>query len=165
MNIPPERLNCIGCTVLEEHEGIAECMNLISWPGGTPVRPNCYEARQLEMTPEFRATMSKCLRLVETLGVDHPDTGRAMLIAMSLAPDEFVDEMHDEAQRMGLIPETSGYLEDGTPLVRLEDLAARLGVPQEEAEAKLQTFIAEREALGLSNDGIVTNPALVHRKH
>ncbi|TAL21110.1 MAG: hypothetical protein EPN94_12635 [Nitrospirae bacterium] len=165
MNIPPERLNCTGCTVLEEYEGIAECMDMIYWKEGTPANPPCYQARQMEMTPEFKTAMSKCLRLVETLGLEHPEVSRAMMIAMALAPDEFKDEMADEAQRMGLIPETDGYLEDGTPMIRLEDLAEKLGVPLEDTQEKLQIFLAEREALGLSNDGIVTNPALVHRKH
>ena len=64
-------------------------------------------------TPEFMEAIKRHRRLVDTLGMDHPDTMRAMMLAMELAPKE---------------------------------------------------MLAEREALGLSNAGIVTDAARIHRK-
>lgn len=64
-------------------------------------------------TPEFMEAIRRHRRLVDTLGMDHPDTMRAMMLAMELAPKE---------------------------------------------------MLAEREALGLSNAGIVTDAARIHRK-
>lgn len=116
------------------------------------------------LTPEFMAAIQNHRRLVETLGMDHPETMRAMMLAMDCAPEEFIDEVFAEAQEMNLIPEADGYLEDGTPMIRLSDLAARLGIPPEEAEGRLLELMAEREALGLSNAGVVKGDALIHRK-
>jgi hypothetical protein len=69
--------------------------------------------------------------------------------------------MRDKAIEMGLIPPASGYLEDGTPAYRLEDVATRLGLSESEAQASLAQFMAERAAAGL--DTMLINPALVHR--
>jgi hypothetical protein len=97
--------------------------------------------------------------------MDHPDTLRAMMLAMEMAPKQLKDEFGDMARTMGLLSEADGYLEDGTPMFRLEDVAARLGVSPAEAEESIQKFLAEREALGLSNAGIVTDPQLIHKRH
>jgi hypothetical protein len=59
------------------------------------------------------------------------------MLAMELAPDELKDEMADMAREMGLMPE---------------------------AEEAMHKMLAEREALGLSNAGIVTDAARIHRK-
>lgn len=53
---------------------------------------------------------------------------------------------------------------DGSPMFRLEDIAERLGVSPAEAEEAMHKMLAEREALGLSNAGIVKDAALIHRK-
>jgi hypothetical protein len=60
--------------------------------------------------------------------------------------------------------EADGYLEDGSPMFRLEDIAERLGVPPAEAEEAMHRMFADREALGLSNEGIVTDTAMIYRK-
>ena len=115
-------------------------------------------------TPKFMEAIRRHRRLVDTLGMDHPDTMRAMMLAMELAPDELKDEMADMAREMCLMPEADGYLEDGSPVFRLEDIAERLGVSPEEAEEAMHKMLTEREALGLSNAGIVTDSALIHWK-
>ena len=116
------------------------------------------------LTPEFSTAMSACLRLRETLGENHPDTKAAMMLAIELAPKELIDEFGDMAREMGLMPEADGYLDDGSPMYRLEDIAERLGVSPAEAEEAMHKMLAEREALGLSNAGIVTDAARIHRK-
>ncbi len=115
-------------------------------------------------TPEFMEAIKRHRRLVDTLGMDHPDTMRAMMLAMELAPKELIDEFGDMAREMGLMPEATGYLDDGSPMFRLDDIAERLGVSPAEAEEAMHKMLAEREALGLSNAGIVTDAALIHRK-
>lgn len=151
--------NCAGCVLYEDYDGTMMCTNAIHWHGGTPPDPECFQ-----YAPAFLAAVDRHLRLVESLGMDHPDTQRAMMVSMELAPPHIHAMMGDMARDMGLIPEADGYLADGTPLYRLEDIAERLGIPPDEAEAALQSMLAEREGLGLSNAGLVTDPAAIHRK-
>ncbi len=116
----------------------------------------------MNITPKFRLAMQKHLHLVETLGEDHTDTMTALMLAMESAPESFKDLMHVEAVRLDLIPKADGYLEDGQPVYRLEDLAAKLGVSVQEAQATLDRLMTERSAAGL--DTILIDSALVHRK-
>jgi hypothetical protein len=113
-------------------------------------------------TPEFMEAIKRHRRLVDTLGMDHPDTRRAMMLAMELAPEELIDEIGDMAREMGLMPEAYGYLDDGSPMYRLEDIAERLGVSPSEADEAMHKMIADREALGLRSTGILTDTALIH---
>jgi hypothetical protein len=63
-----------------------------------------------------------------------------------------------------LIPERAdGYLEDGSPVFRLEAVAERLGLTEAQAQSSVQAFMADRAALGLDTTPI--DPALVHRAH
>ena len=56
-----------------------------------------------------------------------------------------------------------GYLEDGSPVYRLESVAERLVMSDAEAQASVQAFMADRVALGL--DVTPIDPALIHRAH
>jgi hypothetical protein len=152
--------NCEGCANFEDFDGEMMCANLTYWPGGTPPNPECFE-----YAPEFMAAIRQHRRLVETLGLEHPDAWRAMVLVMGLAPKNLIDEIGDMAQEMGLLPDADSYLEDGTPMFRLEDVAERLGASPAEAEESMQKILSEREALGLSNNGIVTDPELIHKRH
>jgi len=110
------------------------------------------------------AAMTEPLRFVETLGAGHPDTLRARIRALALAPDEVQAEMEARARELPLLPESGGYLEDGTPMIRLDYMAAKLGVSLEYALSCLQAFLAHRAAMGVSNAGIVADASLIHRK-
>jgi hypothetical protein len=152
--------NCTGCELWQTIDGDDSpcCMNAIAWDGdGTPENPPCFE-----YAPEFMAAVSKHLRLVETFGDDHPDTLRAMILSMELAPPHIHAWMGEKARELDLMPEADGYLDDGSPMFRLDDIAERLGVSPAEAEEAMHKMLAEREALGLSNDGIVKDAALIH---
>ena len=116
----------------------------------------------MNMTPQFRLAMQKHLHLVETLGEDHPDTMTAMMLAMEYAPQALKDEIHAEALKLDLIPQADGYLENGEPVYRLEDVAAKLGVSHDEARSTLNRLMTERSAAGLGT--VMINPALVHRR-
>lgn len=63
--------------------------------------------------------MSACLVLVESLGMEHPDTTRALQGAMALAPPSMHDFVARQAQELDLIPEADGYTEDGQPVFSL----------------------------------------------
>ena len=56
----------------------------------------------MNLTPEFMEAIKRHRRLVDTLGMDHPDTMRAMMLAMELAPKELIDEFGDMAREIGL---------------------------------------------------------------
>jgi hypothetical protein len=151
--------NCIGCTLYEDYDGTMMCINAIHWHGGTPENPPCFE-----YAPEFLAAIDKRRELADALGEEHLDTMRAMMLAIELAPKELIDEFCDMAREMGLMPEADGYLDDGSPMYRLDDIAERLGVSPAEAEEAMHRMLTEREALGLPNTGVVTDSTLIHRK-
>ena len=98
------------------------------------------------------------MKLAKRHGNQHPDAQKALMYALSLAPQWFKAEMHKTAQAMNLVPEPAGYLEDGTPMYRLEDLAKSHGISVAEAEVRLERMMKMRTELGISNDGIVQDP-------
>ena len=114
-----------------------------------------------DATPEFMAAMSACLRLGESLGLDHPDTTAAMMRAMSIAPPSMFDFMAAQAKELGLLPEVDGYTDDGEPVFSLKGIAAKLDMTMDEAQAAMQAMQTEREAMGLPT-GLVDS-ATVHR--
>ena len=121
-------------------------------------------ARQVaESTPEFMAAMSASLRLVETLGMEHPDTTRALQRAMLLAPPSLNALMADKARELDLIPDADGYTEDGQPVYSLESIAAKLDMSMDEAKQAMDAMLADRAALGLP--AALVDAATVHRKH
>ena len=121
-------------------------------------------ARQLkEATPEFMAAMSACLRLTESLGLEHPDTKQAMQRAMALAGPSMNAFMADKARELDLIPEADGYLDDGQPVYSLEAIAEKLDISMDEAKAAMDAMLTAREELGLP--AVLVDPATVHRKH
>lgn len=113
-------------------------------------------------TPEFVDAVQRHQRLVDALGMDHPDTKRAMMLAMELAPPELMEEIRQVAREMGLVPEPDGYLADGSPVYRVDAVAKLHGMSQEEAEAILGDVTAEREALGLPRVNV--DMSMVHRR-
>lgn len=119
----------------------------------------------MQPTTEFMAAVQAHLALMETLGEDHPETTKAMLVAMDLAPQQFKNEILAKAQSLGLIPEAIAYTDAGEPLFSLEAVADKLGITPEEANEAVEKMLAERTEAGLSNAGlIVTDPAQIHTK-
>jgi hypothetical protein len=106
---------------------------------------------------KFRAAVDRHLALVERLGQDHKDTIKAMQVALELAPPEIQDQLTAKVKELELIPKTPYGLVDGEPVYRLEDIAKCLDITMEEAKAAVEEMLAEREALGLSNEVITIN--------
>lgn len=113
-------------------------------------------------TPEFLNAAEAYKRAAEQYGVSHPATRLALDRVMLLAPDDLQEAMHAKARELGLIPEAGGYLEDGTPVYRLEDVARQMGMCETEAKTTVARFMQERRSAGLSAEWI--DPAQVHCK-
>lgn len=152
-----DQLACRGCNSFHEIEGEMACINLISWHGEVPKPAPCFEFHE-----SFVEALKNHNAIVRQYGQDSPEQRRAMAILMDVSPPHIIDEIGDIASGMGLMPKTSGCLEDETPMYSLDEIAERLGIPPEEAEKALQEMMAERESLGLSNAGIVTNPEQIN---
>lgn len=107
--------------------------------------------------PEFFKAFDHYKAMVKQYGEDHPITEQAFLLTLHYAPDHIKNEMHKKAKELNLLPPVSGYTDDGEPMYTLEDVAKHLGVSFEEAEQKLLRMMDNRNAVGLSNDGILIN--------
>lgn len=120
-------------------------------------------ARQIaESTPEFLEAMHACLSLKDSLGLEHPETQKALLLAMSLAPNSLHEFAAAQAQELGLMPEADGYTDDGEPVFGLDSIAAKLGIGMDEAQAAMEAMLTERAALGLPV--VLIEPSKIHRK-
>lgn len=115
-------------------------------------------------TPEFKAALARYSHLSKTLGHDHDITKDAFTVLFSLAPEEYIDEAHKIAVEMDLLPEASGYLEDGSPMYKLNDIAAKNGVTIEEAEQSMHEMLAVRVEAGLPIDGVISANRQIHCK-
>jgi hypothetical protein len=113
-------------------------------------------------SPECISAFHEYQHLVETLGDNHPATTMAMMVMIELAPEELKTMMHDKAKEMGLLPQPDGYLDDGTACYRLEDVAANLGMTNDDAQSAMDEFLDARGAAGL--DTILIDSNLVHRR-
>ena len=120
------------------------------------------QAKQLP--PEFSEAMHRHMEIVERLGEEHPDAKRSLMVAMYLAPDWFKDDIANMGNEMDLLPQATGYLEDGSPMFRLDAIAEKHGVSIEQAEEDLHMMMSVRQELGLPLDGVMTDSSLIHRK-
>lgn len=94
-------------------------------------------------SPEFLAAASAFRDLLVQDRAHTPAGLRAWQAVMETAPPEFLETMHAEAVRLGLIPEKpDGYTDEGEPVYRLEEIARRAGLSVEEAEASIIEFSA-----------------------
>ena len=113
--------------------------------------------------PEFSALMAQYRDTAKGLGEGHPTARRLWLIVEATAPDWFRDEMAAIAQQMGLLPDAYGYDDDGQRLYSLDDLATKLGITPGKARQAVEKMKADREALGLPTDGIISDGRTIHR--
>ena len=113
---------------------------------------------------EFKAALKRYSHLSSTLGHDHDITREAFIVLFSLAPDEYVEEAHKIAVEMDLMPEADGYLGDGSPMYKLDDIAAKCGTTKEEAERYMNEIMAAQVEAGLPINGFINDSRQIHRK-
>ena len=90
----------------------------------------------------------------DKFGKKHPLTRQAMDRVMALAPPKLQEAMRAKAAELGLIPPAGGYLDDGTQVYRLQDVARQMGMSEAEAQRSIARFMQEREAAGLPSGSI-----------
>ncbi|MBK1640690.1 hypothetical protein CKO12_02100 [Chromatium okenii] len=84
-----------------------------------------------------------------------PEASRAFARMLETAPQSFLDMMHNKVVEMGLMPEQpDGYTAAGEPVYRLDAVATRLGMSEQEAEESLREFQDETGAQFLKDDEI-----------
>lgn len=115
------------------------------------------------LPPAFSQAMQEYVAISKRLGDDHIEAKKSLTKALSLAPDWFADEMHTKAKEMGLIPEATGYLDNGDPVYSLESIAKAHGISVEEAEQHMNEMLKHRTELGLP-DTVITDSTLVNRR-
>ncbi|ENU79786.1 hypothetical protein F975_02415 [Acinetobacter sp. ANC 3789] len=109
------------------------------------------------VNPEFFKAFDHYKNMVKQYGDDHPITERAFLLTLHYTPEHIKAEMDAKAKELNLLPPVSGYTDDGKPMYRLEDIAKHLGMSFEEAEQHLLRMMDNRNAIGLSNEGVLVN--------
>lgn len=98
-------------------------------------------------------------------GLSETDEGCLLFLEMMhYAPPEYLAIVDQVAKEMNLVPEPDGYTNDGRPMISQSALAKHLGLGMDEAGEMVDRFMADREALGLSNAGIVKDAKKIHRK-
>ena len=120
---------------------------------------------QKQFPPEFSALMAQYRDTSAGLGDNHPHARRLLLLAIQTAPAWFLDQMHDMARDMGLMPEPFGCDDNGQKFYRLDDMASMLGIPLTEAQQHMDQLQGDSEALGLSGVLLATDAQELHRLH
>lgn len=147
---------------------------MAAWKRAETLDPSGYLARLMEAhqththdaqilagaSAEFIEAMRLVGHLEETVGMEHPETGKALAQAMEIAPEGLKQRVHDMAVQMGLVPATpDSYTDDGQAVYSLEGLASRMGIGLEEAQKAAAEMMNERAAMGLPTE--VINPDAV----
>lgn len=136
-----------------------------AWKRAETLDPSGYLARLMEehqaaqilagASPEFIEATHLAGHLKDTLGIEHPETRKALAQAMEIAPEDLKQRMHDMAVEMGLMPPTpDGYTDDGHAVYSLDGIAARLGISIEDAEEAANAMLADRAEQGLPNAAV-----------
>jgi len=115
-------------------------------------------------TQEFKDALKQYVILRDAHGADHELAKDAFILLFSLAPDEYVDEAHNIAVEMNLIPDASGYLEDGSPMYKLGDIAAKNGVTIEEAEKAMSNILEIQSIAGIKNTSISSSNVIYNKQ-
>ena len=119
---------------------------------------------QQKRMAKFNEAMQTHMKLVQQYGHQHPLVRGHFMEVMEYAPQDLKDTIRQKAQDMGLMPKASAYTEDGEPLYNMAEVAATLGVSQEEAQEALQEMLDECERQGLDSSEFAVKVAVpIHR--
>lgn len=93
---------------------------------------NGVKMKSTEFSPTFTQLMNEYSAMSEK--EQESEAGRLLFVeVMRNAPQSFNDMASNMAEEMGLVPEVSGYLDNGDPVYSLEDIAENLGISMDEA--------------------------------
>jgi hypothetical protein len=95
------------------------------------------------MTKDFKTALAEYRVFIETNTTETPAGMRAFRRLLDVAPPDLLAEFHAEADRMGLIPKPSGYV-DGEPVYSLESIAKQFDVPVDDVREALEEMEADR---------------------
>lgn len=115
--------------------------------------------------PECSELMTQYRDTAVGLGDDHPLARRLLMLAIQAAPAWFLDQMHDMARSMGLLPEAFGCDGSGQRFYALDDVAAKLGMTADEASHQMTMLKADAVATGLPDMLLSADQGDLHRLH
>ena len=87
----------------------------------------------MQATPEFLAALEDYNDLAERDMDDTPAGHAAWKRVISLAPREFIDLATAKMRELDMLPTPAGLDSDGRPVYELGAVAAKLGIPMDEA--------------------------------
>lgn len=97
-----------------------------------------------DINPEFIAAVREYERIARSLGEESTEAMRQFALMMRLAPDWLKEFARKRAVELALIPEnSSGFLKNGTPVYSLGNVAATLGISEEEVRIKSDQLFAD----------------------
>lgn len=84
--IHPDQLACRGCINFSELDGAMECMNLISFDGGVPNAPPCFEFHLsfLDALKSHNTNLHQC-------GAGSPEQRQALVFLMEVSPPVLIE--------------------------------------------------------------------------
>ena len=89
------------------------------------------------VNPAFFTEFDKYKRIVEKHGEDSEQALDQFMKVFELSPESLKQEAHAKAIELDLIPKPSAYTDDGQPLYSATDIAAKLGIDENEMIARL----------------------------
>jgi hypothetical protein len=89
------------------------------------------------VNPAFFTEFDKYKRIVEKHGKDSEQALNQFMKVFELSPEYIKQEAHAKAIELDLIPKPSAYTDDGQPLYSATDIAAKLGIDENEMIARL----------------------------
>ena len=109
--------------------------------------------------PLFVALMDQLAQLPTDDKINNPEYSVLMHRALGYAPESMKAMMNDKARELGLMPEASGYTNDGQPVFTLQAIAEQLGMTEDEVITHIQDIEAK------TGQSILMQDTPIHRKH
>lgn len=109
-----------------------------------------------QLSQRFLTAFDHYKKMVQQHGQDHPLAEKAILLTLEYAPQWLKDEASQQAKQV--LPQPSGYLDDGSPVYNIEEIAQKFGISVDQAEKQLAKILKQRKELGLNNDGLLLAP-------
>lgn len=116
------------------------------------------------LSPDFFLLMEHYRHMIAVFGEDSDQAIYAFKKVLDVSPDWLKQEAFEATYGKNVLPQSSGYADDGTPLYSLEEVSRRLGMTQEQSKKKIDEFFAYRRSKGLPVDGFIFDSSQINRK-